>query len=364
MTDFNHDTPHHWFGRKWAFEAAKTFFWVSIVTILIWVYADLEKTETEAFHVKLVLGLGASGDLIFTNGTDLKRQDLEVTFRASGSRSGLDRCRRKLSELADTLTADLSAYPPGSHQVDLADILRRSELVRESGLSIVSASPDHAPVEIDRALHVPDVEVHFNSTGAGVVKATVQPPQMGLLVAKARWDELTKEELARTGAKPALETALVNLQTLPGDSNKPLHVEVVGFISRVPVLPDRTSVDVDLKISQMTAEEKLRIPVRVQSPPGWAEDDTWQRFVLKREDPLGWQKEITFRGPQKEIEKLRPEDVDAYVVLREDDKTKTEAWLKRDVEVRLPRDSQIQVVGEKPSVLFRLDARPAATPPP
>ena len=59
------------------------------------------------------------------------------------------------------------------------------------------------------------------------------------------------------------------------------------------------------------------------------------------------------------VEKLQAEDVDAYVPLTDNDKIPTTSWLTRDVEFRLPRDLQLQVVGEKPTVSFRLDARAA-----
>jgi hypothetical protein len=355
MTDFATDTLERRFTRKRILRAGKTFFWVSCVTVLIWIYADLEKTETDEFHVKLRLSLGTNKDLAFLGGSDMKHQDLDVTFRASGSRSGLDRCHRNLAEQAGALTADLSTYPPGQHQVQVAEILRRAEPVRDSGLSEVSANPSSVSVDLAEVITVSDVEVSYPDK---TVEASVVPPRMGLTVAQKRWEELTK-----SGAKPVLTTGLVN-PAAQADANKPLRVEVVPFVSGVPVQPVSPFVEVFLKTNQTTVERKLKVPIRVQTPPGWAEDDTWQRFVLKREDPLGWQKEISFRGPQKEIEKLRPEDVDAYVPLREDDKTKTEAWLKRDVEIRLPRDSQIQVAGEKPSVLFRLESRPAPAPTP
>ena len=140
-------------------------------------------------------------------------------------------------------------------------------------------------------------------------------------------------------------------------------VAVVPFVSGVPVQPDQPTVEVQLRVSQATEEKKLKVAVRIETPLVWAEDDTWQRFVLKPEDPLGWQKEITFRGPPKEIQKLRPEDVDAYVVLNDDDKSKTESWLPHLLEIRVPRDLQVQVVGPKPTLNLRLDPRPAATPP-
>ena len=84
MTDFENHATHGRFSRRRVFRATKSFLWVLCITVLIWVYADLEKTEKEEFHGRLVLRLSPGGELAFLGGTDMDRQDLEVTFVASG----------------------------------------------------------------------------------------------------------------------------------------------------------------------------------------------------------------------------------------------------------------------------------------
>lgn len=351
------DAPR--FSRRWWIRSGRSFFWVAIITVLIWVYADLEKTETAEFHAKLVLTTGASKDLALLDSPDMTRREIDLTFRAKGARSGLDRCGRDLTAQSGSIPVDLaSAYSPGKHNLQIADVLNRSEIITRSGLTVLSANPPTVTVDIDRTVHVPDLEVKFRYSGASVAESTVRPDRMGVTVAKSRW-----EEISRLPGKPTLETVLVDLQGIRADSNKPLRVAVAPFLAgtpAVPVLPDRDTVEVELKVAALSAEKTFTVPVRLLVPPGWAEDDTWQRFILKREDPLAWRKEITVQGSRKDVDRLRPEDIDAYVVLGEDDKKQTESWLKHDVEIRLPRDMQVQVVGEKPSVRLRLDPRPAS----
>ena len=359
MTDFQTHTPSGLFSRRRLLHAAKTFLWVLCITVLIWVYADLEKTVTEEIRGRLVLRLGAGEKLAFLGEAEMDRQVVEITFTASGSRGGLDRCQREMGARPESLSVDLSAYEPGEHQLHAADLLRNTAAVRDPGLTIVSANPAVIAVRLDRTVRVADVAVKYPDPA---VEAAVNPPRMAITVAASAWKRL--KEAAKPG-EPVLKTKPAPTGA-EAEANRPIRVEVVPFISGEPVAPERPVVDVVLKVSQAMDEVKLNVPVRVQVPPLWAEDDTWQKFILKREDATGWQKEITFRGPKMEIEKLRPENVDAYLPLSDNDKPARpdEAPHKGAVEVRLPRDSQIQVVGEKPTILFRLVPRPAATPPP
>ena len=130
------------FSRRWWTDAGKTFGQVAVVTVLIWVYADLEKTEEEKFGVKLVLHTGASGDLALLDKTGMSQMELEVTFTARGSRGGLNALRGKLADRASVISFDLSAaFAPGEHDVQIAEILARTELISKAGLTVRGASP-------------------------------------------------------------------------------------------------------------------------------------------------------------------------------------------------------------------------------
>ena len=446
------------FTRRWWINSGKTFLWVSVVTILIWVYADLEKTETKDLSVKVRLGIGSSGNMVLSSPeemevkfavrgsnsaierfsrnlgdqgwvipvdvsetgvqgenmldtakildkatgasksgltiasvapsflkatldrpqmefharlvlqtgskelalldkTDLGKRELDVRFKLQGNRDNLNRFQRDLTDGGLQIKHDFTgSYAIGKHEISLPNVLAAAEVIAKSGLRIVpgSVSPASTTVELDQAILVPDVEVRFRSTGATLGEVTIRPARVGLYVAKTQWDEILKAQ-----PKPMLDTVTVDLQNaLP---EKPLSVALAPFIAGVPVKPLQPNVEVDVKISQLTDEKTLAVPIRLLTPQVWMEDGTWDRYVLKRKDPGDLRKNITFRGAKKDIERLRPEDVDAYLVLTDNDKVKTDSWLPpREVEIRLPKDMHVQVAGEKPTISFRLDPRGAA----
>lgn len=448
------------FSRQWWAKGTRNFIWVALVTMLIWVYADLEKTDSRELSVKIRLSTGSSGDLTLTSPgeievkftlrgsnssldrytrdlsdkgwlvpvdvaqrgvhlgentlqtaeeldaltgisrqgltigaidprfikitvarpedefrptlvlntgagkdlalldkADLTRREVKLTVRLQGSRAALAAFGRDLADSNSELRFDLTPLGPGKHELNLADdVLAHMDAITSGGLKVVSVAPPSAAVELDRMLMVPDVEVHFRSTGATIGEAVLRPSTMGLYVAKSRWDEVLRAQ-----PKPMMETVTVDLTNAATD--KPLTVPIDPFIASVPIKPQQPTVDVDVKISQLTGEKTLTIPVRLLTPQAWAEDGTWDHFVLKRKDPSDWRKKVTFRGAKKDVERLQAEDVDAYVVLNDNDKLPTTSWLTRDVELRLPKELQIQVVGDKPKVDFRLDVRVAPPAP-
>ncbi len=449
------------FSRQWWAKGTRNFIWVALVTMLIWVYADLEKTDSRDLSVKVRLSTGSSGDItlaspgeievkftvrgsnssierysrelsdqgwlvpvdvaqrgvrlgentlqtaedildpltgisgrglaivaidprfikislarpqeefrptlvLYTGAgkdlalldkTDLARREIKLALRLQGSRDALAKFGRELTDSNSELRFDLTPLGVGKHDLNLAaDVLARMDAITSRELTVVSAMPPTAAVELDRVLFVPDVEVRFRSTGATIGEAVVRPPTMGLYVAKSRWDEVLRAQ-----PKPVMETVTVDLANAATD--KPLTVPIDPYIATVPIKPQQPTVDVDVKISQLTGEKTLTIPVRLLTPQAWAEDGTWDHFVLKRKDPSDWRKKVTFRGAKKDVERLQAEDVDAYVVMNDNDKLPTTSWLSRDVELRLPKDLQLQVVGDKPKVDFRFDARVAPPAP-
>jgi hypothetical protein len=55
--------------------------------------------------------------------------------------------------------------------------------------------------------------------------------------------------------------------------------------------------------------------------------------------------------------------VQAFVELSEDDKQPVESWLERQVQIRFPPDTQLQLAGEAPMLQFKMvkrNGQPAA----
>jgi hypothetical protein len=202
---------------------------------------------------------------------------------------------------------------------------------------------------------VPVRFVYQNATLAVEPKAMVS-----VTAAESQW-----AKILQLMPNPELNTTTKDLKDLP--VGKPVSVEfaLTGSIASVTVQPAKDVVSVEVEVLERTQTRKLTVSVRLLCPLAWANDGTWQRYTL--EDPeefLGWRPEITVTGSKKDLEALeaRAGEIDAYVQLTEADKKPVGSWLARTVTIRLPKDLNVQLAGEAPTVEFRLKQRPEAAP--
>ncbi|MFA6133577.1 MAG: hypothetical protein WC869_06125 [Phycisphaerae bacterium] len=336
---------HERFSRQWWLTFLKNSLWVGLVTLLIWIYADLKFTDSK--QLRTTLRLKASNLALLSTG------EVRVAFRLEGSREGLDRYERDMKEyIVYDAAREFSA---GQHQVRVRDILNNDPVIAKAGLRVTSTSPETIEVILDNPIHetVPILPVVANAE-------LVEQPQrtVGITVAKSLW-----EEILRRQPKPVLKTNEVDLKNR--ETGKPINItfELAREIEGFPVKPDTDSVEMPVEISQRTDKKKLTVTVRVLVLPDW---DDLRKYDFVRKDPLEWRPEIVVTGPRADLDKLDPKDVEAYIVLREDDKKFMETWTARPVQVRFPPGLQLQIDGSPPVVNFRLDRRNeiVPTPPP
>jgi len=278
---------------------------------------------------------------------------MDISFKVQGNRGGLDRLRSELANRRWRIGFDLSdGYGPNDKGVPAEDILERELGVAQAGLTLLSAEPRMIDIRLDRRIIVPDVPVEFVYTGAKLAApAIVKPPRMAIRVAESRWQKVRKE------VNPKLRTKLVDLQKV--ETEGPIAVEIVPTIEApngpVTIEPEQGTVEVTVQISQPTDQKTITVTVGWLAPVTWPEE-IWKEYSFVRKDPLEWRKEIIVRGPKTDLQQLDEKSVEAYVVLREDDK-KPVSWLTRKVQIRFPPNLRLQVVGETPTVSFRLEPR-------
>lgn len=348
--------PERRFSRNWWLGGGRNLLWVVVVTLLIWVYADLEFSDTAEIKAVLHLRVGSGRDMVLLDKSDMSTRELDVSFKVQGSRGSLNKYQQWLNEPNSSVLYDLPDVGyPGKLTVSIVNALNHTDALTKAGLTVISASPASVEIELARAKYLPDVEVQFRSTGETVAEAVVTPPRMGVTIAEPFWNEMSKAQV-----KPVLQTVSVDLQKLPRGQS--VTVPIDPYVGGVVVRPDQPTVDVVVKISQLAGETKVTVPIRLLTPQSWSEDGTWDRFALKRQDPADWMKSLTFSGPKKDVERLKPEDVDAYVVLTDEDKKPVDSWLTKPVLIRLRENLPLQVVGEKPTVGLKLIPRTAPTP--
>lgn len=365
------------FSRAWWLAGLRSGLWVVVATLLIWVYADLEFTDTADFTATLMLASEGRDDLAMRDvdandplelrGTDLAA--VEVTFRARGSRGAINLAKEKLAKQGGIIRYDLTQaatpYQVGVHNLNLQELLNASDPIASAGLTVVSVSRPNArtlPLALDRAIRVPGIEVVFQWTGADLERWQAFPARVDLTIAEGYWRKVQAE-----APRPQLYTERVDLQNAPGEPNTPVTVSIEPRIGRegYPVRLSQPDVLVEYRFSEQTSEATLKVPVRLLIPHTWAEDNTWQQYILRKRDPAAWLVSLQIRGPRKDLERLKPEDVDAYVVLAEQDKRWLESWDTKAIQVHFAAGYEsLQLVNQPAPLSLKLEPRPAGGTPP
>jgi len=220
------------FTRPWIWQKLRSFFSLALITLLIWVYADMKFNDTRTFTTRIRLTVPKASNLVI-----LSSSDVEVRFELEGSRESLDAFQQKLKE---SITYELHDVSGGIAQLPTRDILDQASGIVESGLRLVSVQPGVINLRLDR-LARRELPVELAYSDAQVAKLPTE--RMGVTAAQSQWDQI----LARQ-PDPVLKT--VNRSLKAFETGKPVVVEfqIIPEIAGIPVQPDRKTLSVPLTI--------------------------------------------------------------------------------------------------------------------
>jgi hypothetical protein len=334
------------FSRAWWLVRGRDLLFVALVTVLVWVYADVEFTDEMDFRTTVHVGVAPGSNLVLRS-----ESRVEVTFQASGRRSSLERLERRLAAPGTVIRREVTQ---DQREIDVRDALNRDPFMQNEGLTVLSVSPGTIPVRLDEKIHVPDIPVEADFGGAFVSDQQVTPAKVGIHVAKSDW-----QQILQAGGRPVLRTVRIEMKAVePGE---PVEVQIIRLIADLPVEPDQPTVKVRAKVTRLTEPKELTVPVQVVVPTSWLEDGTWKQFTLTRRDRAEWRIKIQVSGTRKDLDQIKSEDVLAYVTLTERNKQPV-SWDTQPVEIRLPRDLDLKLVSTRPEVNFKLEK--TSSPPP
>ena len=347
------------FSRAWWLGGIKTFILVTIITVLVWVFADLEFTD----EIKLSATIRLKSSL--KSLAVLAPKEAKVEFTLKGDQRSLQEFQRELIANNGIIEFDVAQeFSPQDKTglIQVADIIRSAGGAQKAGLTVSMEFNSTSPIEatFDRRIRK-DIDVEFAYSGAELVgEPNIQPATIGVFVASTHWDALMMN--LPPGVKPTIKTAKLNLADQTERDPVTIDTTIVAKIDGTDVELENSDPDVKVtyQIDQPTITAKLKVSVRVSSPPTWFDDDTWLTFKLDRKSPLEWRKEITVVGTRKDINQLtsRQAEIDAYIVLRPQDK-KEGTWWQVPVTVRFPADLQgkVKLLEEKLTVEYKLQRR-------
>lgn len=145
----------HWFHREQLISFAKTMSLVAPLTVLIWVYAEREQTDTDPGVVFPIEVRSNDPNRIVSL---TKPVDKNIVADLSGPRARLDRLRDQLIPRAGmspvTIDVDATLTPRQSHELNTSALLSSHPLFANAGITVTSASPPRLTVYVDEIIEV------------------------------------------------------------------------------------------------------------------------------------------------------------------------------------------------------------------
>lgn len=292
----------------------RTFAWVAGISVLVWVWADLERTETLQMRVPL--------RLVPPPGSDVRvilpdpRQGRIAYFTATGSQMAMHDLQAALraGALAYEFPIDPDWLDGEEHFVNTAELLNEWDRLQSAGITVLSAEPEQIRVELGRWKTV-EATVRPVVTGAATEGSpAAQPAQVRVRV---------PEEAVLLGT-PTIETVLIDLAgEPPGPEPARRSAALRDTIGGYPAEPvDAAQVEVTYRIAQPVATQRVPVTASVKLPASWLEDDETS-YVLDRPDPTQWTRELLISGPPVDLQRLqaRATRVEAFVELTENDRS-------------------------------------------
>lgn len=322
-------------------ERLRSILAVAVLTLVVWVWADLEQTgeSEDPMPVRLTVPAGyvlrsAMPDrvLVRYKGPLGEIQDLKA--------SAADKvCRFDLTE------ADLKT---GRIVLQARDGLRHLAARRVAVSDIkddVEGVPDgEIHVMVDRLVTV-RVRVEPRITGAVATVATAQPAEVSARVAESEFTSLP--EVKRFVVAP------LAVSSMPADQMIEQEVPLdrrIGGADGIEAVFDPPIVKITARLESTMATKALgRLPILVSAPP-----DVLNRYriVFQPETPA-WV-EVTVMGPGPDIERLNPQEVRVQLNLTADDKPDPGSWLPgKPVVIGLPPG--VKLAKPLPTVNFNLE---------
>lgn len=130
-------------------ERAKAFILVTILTALIWVFAESESVRVETVYVDLVAASGPAAVRVIRS-PEGRPFTLGVEIEVRGSTVKLSALRQSLPKTVE-IEPGAEGVPtqPGPHALDLRTVLRSHPAFREQGVNLEKVQPSTASVLID-----------------------------------------------------------------------------------------------------------------------------------------------------------------------------------------------------------------------
>ncbi len=338
----------------------RTFGWVSFITVLVFVWADLEQTKSETITVTLRVTPPPNSDMrIAQPGPD----GVKVRFSCRGGQGRIEEFLQELAadeiqgrDVSCVVQADPD-WAPGEYLINVVAELNKWDRLRNAHLTAESPQESTITVVVDRWKTVAvTVSLKTSDDDALAGPPVIEPAKVRIRAPESRYAEIEDtlvietQELSLSGQEPG-KSITRPLSLKPG-----IKGVMVEFV-------DTSQVSVTFEIQERTHEGKIPVSVQLATTPELLERISSGGYVLSRKDRQEWRLDLTVSGPRKEVDRVsaNPEGVRAFVRITESDLEHADTSPPRPVTVILPAGLKLREP-TNPQVHFKFVQPDTAAP--
>ncbi len=287
---------------------AKNVFLVTLVTVLVWLFAESESLREKTVGVAALIDAAPAGDVVVSvpDGQGW-RERVDVVFR--GSAAAIDELEARLRRTGLRLAAGMEGFPiePGEYQVDTRAVLRAHADLRGAGVTIAAVQPPSVRVLVDRLVErevgvrveiAPGEVEGAPSPRPNAVRVLIPALQAGSLAADA-------QAIARIDAAQLADLA-------PGQARTVKGVRLAlppGVAPAARILPGFVDVDVTLK-SRSATIQLPSIPVHLKIAPV-----EYARWLVDIPEEKRFLAGVSVTGPAEVIEQIRRGEIKVTAIV-------------------------------------------------
>ncbi|MHC4115087.1 MAG: hypothetical protein ACYSSL_07195 [Planctomycetota bacterium] len=158
---------------------------VIFLTCLIWVWADLAKTEEVPFYNGIITIDKSANPNLWASFDDEPAVSLKQIV-LKGAASKIAEAERKLRDGSWTLEFFLNAAQedmaePGPHVLDVPSFLKKSNEIKQLGLTVVSCDPNTLDVKVVKLVKKSLTLECLDESGTSLRTESIEPPKVEML---------------------------------------------------------------------------------------------------------------------------------------------------------------------------------------
>ena len=281
-------------SKRW--QNIETYALVSVLTVLVWLYAEAETIKPNPVFIQIRF-TGSASQLV----SPADVVGVSAVFRCTTAQLAH---LRALKERDVPFEIEVAAREPGNHQIDLRQGLLDHPRIAELGVAVDRVEPPEWPVTIERLVDA-TMAVEFDEGPRELAEpAIVVPAQITVKMPSSLEERLSVTKLVARLDEEAMAKVIKGVQVpLPN-----VPIVVPPELQEDNVTLSQTSVAVTLTIvTQSDTLENWPVPIRLA-----ISDDVTGRFKVRHSDDTVV---VDLRGPPDVIERIKQFELDTFAYL-------------------------------------------------